>query len=104
VAVSAVESKTAKDLICGMDVDTSTKLKLERGGKTYYFCSESCKHQFEASKPPAGDKKTGTAKDPICGMDVDTSTRLKVERGRKTYYFCSESCKHQFESAEGGHR
>jgi RND family efflux transporter MFP subunit len=38
----------AKDPICGMDVDTSTKLKVERDGKTWYFCSEHCKHQFES--------------------------------------------------------
>jgi YHS domain-containing protein len=93
----------AKDPICGMDVDTSTKLKVEREGKTWYFCSEHCKRQFEASNPPSSP--TGaTAKDPICGMDVDTSTKLKVERDGKTWYFCSEHCKRQFEASEGGRR
>jgi YHS domain-containing protein len=34
-----------------MDVDPATAQKVERDGKTYYFCSEYCKEQFE--KDPA---------------------------------------------------
>jgi len=38
----------AKDPVCGMDVDEkNAKIKTTYGGKTYYFCSESCKKQFE---------------------------------------------------------
>ena len=41
---------TAKDPVCGMDVDTSTsKLKSEHRGKTYYFCGPGCKKAFEAN-------------------------------------------------------
>lgn len=97
VAPAGNNAGTARDSVCGMDVDTSTSLKVERGGKTYYFCSESCKRQFESAKP-AG-KKAAAARDPVCGMEVDTSARLRVERGGKTYYFCSEHCKRQFEAA-----
>ncbi len=42
---------TVKDPVCKMDVDPARALKAERDGKTYYFCSEYCKEQFE--KDPA---------------------------------------------------
>ena len=38
---------SAKDPVCGMDVDTSTDLKVEYEGQTYYFCSRGCKLEFE---------------------------------------------------------
>ncbi|GFP30119.1 heavy metal translocating P-type ATPase [Candidatus Hakubella thermalkaliphila] len=38
----------AKDPICGMVVDKATALKTEIAGRTYYFCSESCKRTFES--------------------------------------------------------
>jgi len=38
----------AKDPICGMNVDEKrAKYKSEHMGKTYYFCSQTCKTQFE---------------------------------------------------------
>jgi YHS domain-containing protein len=41
------ESKTAaKDPICGMNVDEATALHAERGGKTFYFCSDQCRQKF----------------------------------------------------------
>lgn len=37
-----------KDLICGMMVDTKTaQFKSIFEEKTYYFCSEHCKKQFD---------------------------------------------------------
>ncbi len=39
----------AKDPVCGMFVDeTTAELKATVGGKTYYFCSETCLQQFTA--------------------------------------------------------
>lgn len=38
----------AKDPVCGMEVDESTGIKLEKDGKVYYFCSEEDKHKFLA--------------------------------------------------------
>ena len=39
----------AKDPICGMYVDEATaELKGQVRGVTYYFCSESCLHEFLA--------------------------------------------------------
>jgi Cu+-exporting ATPase len=38
----------AKDPICGMVIDKATALKLERNGRTYYFCSPNCLRTFES--------------------------------------------------------
>ena len=41
------ESKTMiKDPICGMSIDESTALHSEREGKTFYFCSDTCRQKF----------------------------------------------------------
>ena len=37
-----------KDPICGMLVDKATALSCERGGRHYYFCSDSCLRTFES--------------------------------------------------------
>ena len=37
-----------KDQICGMVVDKATALKVERGGRVYYFCSPNCLRTFES--------------------------------------------------------
>lgn len=37
-----------KDVVCGMDVDPrSAAGQSEYQGQTYYFCSDSCKQQFD---------------------------------------------------------
>ncbi|MBP2030808.1 YHS domain-containing protein [Methanohalophilus levihalophilus] len=37
-----------KDPVCGMKIDKRTaKFKSEYEGKTYYFCSLSCKKKFD---------------------------------------------------------
>jgi len=38
----------AKDPICGMVVPTATALSAQRGGRTYYFCSQGCRQTFLA--------------------------------------------------------
>jgi YHS domain-containing protein len=38
----------ASDPVCGMQVDRAKAIKLERGSRTFYFCSEHCLHTFEA--------------------------------------------------------
>jgi YHS domain-containing protein len=39
-----------KDQICGMEVNEDTKFKSSYKGKTYVFCSASCKQTFD-NKP-----------------------------------------------------
>ncbi len=52
------ESKSVtKDPICGMTVDKATALHVERDGKTFYFCSDTCRQKFlsmPASAKPEG--------------------------------------------------
>jgi uncharacterized membrane protein YraQ (UPF0718 family)/YHS domain-containing protein len=38
----------ATDPVCGMTVDRSKALSMERGGVTYYFCGPGCRERFEA--------------------------------------------------------
>ena len=40
----------ATDPICGMQVDESTDLTAERGGQTFYFCSDHCRQKFIAQE------------------------------------------------------
>jgi len=55
MTIAAPEAKEATDPVCGMKVDTAeakaAKLSSEHQGKTYFFCNETCKKQFD--KAPA---------------------------------------------------
>jgi len=114
----------AIDPVCGMQVDEqSSTATAVHAGKTWYFCSARCQHEFEANpskyaqsdetvKPEphghahgmtaakAGKAAKDMAKDPICGMMVDKATALKSERAGRAYYFCSVGCQRTFESPE----
>lgn len=38
------------DPVCGMSIeDTDAPAKAEHAGTTYFFCSESCKEEFETN-------------------------------------------------------
>jgi YHS domain-containing protein len=39
----------AYDVVCGMEVDTSSPHEVEHEGKTYYFCCGGCQGAFERS-------------------------------------------------------
>ncbi len=52
------EKATAIDPICGMEVDTSSALSAEKGGKTYYFCSPGCRSEFLGEKIPTGSPES----------------------------------------------
>jgi len=60
-APAASKSATKiKDPVCGMDVDpASAKHTFEHSGKTFYFCSASCREKFQAE--PQRYIKPGTA-------------------------------------------
>lgn len=60
-AAPSSEQDKAKDPICGMLVSKATALKSERGGRTYYFCSESCKQTFESPETELKRMKTRVA-------------------------------------------
>lgn len=46
--ISKAVAEMAKDPICGMVIPKDRSIKREVGGRTYYFCSESCVRTFEA--------------------------------------------------------
>lgn len=44
-----------KDVVCGMQVDpTKAAGASDYNGKTYYFCSKSCKAKFDADPAQYG--------------------------------------------------
>ncbi len=47
-ATAKAIGEMAKDPICGMVIPKDRSIKREAGGRTYYFCSESCVKTFEA--------------------------------------------------------
>lgn len=50
-----------KDPICGMSVNESTAFHAERDGKTFFFCSDSCRQKFLARPPGAkSEGESGT--------------------------------------------
>ena len=53
----AIKGEMAKDPVCGMVVPKETALKREIGGRTYYFCSESCVKTFESPERELKDMK-----------------------------------------------
>jgi Cu(I)/Ag(I) efflux system membrane fusion protein len=124
-AAAGIYGESSKDPVCGMYVDEG-KAKAsgktsEYHGKTYYFCSDGCKQQFDKDpgryigksdgknglhrKPGSENMQALSAarvhKDPICGMDVDEKSARAAGRTSeyqgKTYYFCSDGCKQQFD-------
>ena len=118
----------ANDPVCGMTVEEKSAAGIAvHVGKTYYFCSSKCQHEFEAnptkyaeggrasaeashghnhaynhgmSEAKASIAAGEKAKDPICGMMVDKTTALKTDRAGRAYYFCSVGCQRTFESPE----
>jgi YHS domain-containing protein len=54
---SMLEETMAVDPVCGMEVAKDKAVTYEYEGKTYYFCSETCRDQF-AADPMAYMKET----------------------------------------------
>jgi Cu+-exporting ATPase len=47
---ATTEGTMEQDVVCGMQVDPAkAAAKSEYNGKTYYFCSASCKSKFDAN-------------------------------------------------------
>ena len=55
----------ATDPVCGMKVDRSKALRATHAGRTYFFCSEHCRSQFEAD--PESYVGHGAAHEPAVG-------------------------------------
>jgi P-type Cu+ transporter len=122
-----VGTKMERDPVCGTQVNPDTaKIKSERLGKTFYFCSPGCAQKFQktpdqylpaqqakesaqtgalAILPTVGSQASAfpvlgaepMEKDPVCGMAVDPKKAAgKFDYHGKTYFFCSSRCAERF--------
>ncbi|MBI4686685.1 MAG: cadmium-translocating P-type ATPase [Nitrospirae bacterium] len=57
VKVEVEKEGMAKDPVCGMVVPKARSIKREIGGRTYYFCAESCVKTFESPEQELKDMK-----------------------------------------------
>jgi YHS domain-containing protein/uncharacterized membrane protein YraQ (UPF0718 family) len=107
----STDNRYARDVICGMQVETETApARLELDGHTYYFCSEHCQERFVLDPSRYLERSNVStvtdnlrsqteryAEDPICHMTVEISPgTLSAEVGGETYYFCGEGCRASF--------
>ncbi len=99
----------ATDPVCGMIIDVKDAVATSKyKGKTYHFCADACKEDFDKDPESYIGKKlaepvvtdASMAKDPICGMVVPKNKSLRKEYGGRIYYFCSKGCLDTFESPE----
>ncbi len=97
------------DPVCGMTIDVKDAVATSKyKGKTYHFCADACKEDFDKDPESYIGKKlaepvvtdASMAKDPICGMVVPKDKSLRKEFGGRIYYFCSKGCLDTFESPE----
>ncbi len=97
------------DPVCKMTIEDKDAVATSTyKGTTYYFCSKSCKKDFDINPGSfLGEMISATskaiaemAKDPICGMVIPKERSIKREVGGKAYYFCSENCVRTFEAPE----
>jgi Cu+-exporting ATPase len=51
-----------RDPVCDMEVDPKTAPKSEFQGRTYYFCSLSCKQTFDDNPKEYADKARAVGK------------------------------------------
>jgi Cu+-exporting ATPase len=51
------EGIMAKDPVCGMAVDESKAIKVQKDNATYYFCSTHCKEKFLSVPVGEGHKE-----------------------------------------------
>jgi YHS domain-containing protein len=62
-----VKLNMVKDPVCEMNVDEKTgTLKSEYMGKTYYFCSQSCKDVFEKNPKRFAGQDSEDDEDDCC--------------------------------------
>jgi YHS domain-containing protein/uncharacterized membrane protein YraQ (UPF0718 family) len=109
----------AKDPVCGMQVEIAhAPATAVHDGTTAYFCSDHCRHRFEADPARyaggdhaghdhaghdhaghdhAGHGDGATAVDPVCGMTVAVDgAEHVVEHDGQRYVFCGPGCAEHF--------
>jgi len=53
----------AIDPVCGMRVDEKTAERSTYAGKTFYFCSKTCKQEFDANPEQFAQQTTTQSKE-----------------------------------------
>jgi YHS domain-containing protein/uncharacterized membrane protein YraQ (UPF0718 family) len=106
----------ALDPVCGMQVETaSAPASVIHRGHPVYFCSDHCRHRFEADPDrfaaavahadPAGDGDLAdptTRVDPVCGMTVEPAAGgPHIAHHGDQVYFCCNGCKEVFVADPG---
>ena len=93
------------DPVCGMTVDPRRTgvAPVERGGETYWFCSDGCRDRFlkrdHHDHKEAAMSDSELALDPVCGMTIPKATAAATrEHEGKTFYFCMEGCAQAFQA------
>lgn len=93
------------DPVCGMTIAPEDSVgHVEREGKTYHFCSSSCKEKFQADplRYTVGASEAAAPQlhhDPVCGMDIESKDATgTLEHEGKTYHFCGNSCVDKFKA------
>ncbi|HET9691321.1 MAG TPA: permease [Acidimicrobiales bacterium] len=93
----------AKDPVCGMQVEAAhAPASTEHDGERVYFCSDHCKHRFDADPErylaaSAAEEAAG-AVDPVCGMTVDPARAgARRETDGEVTYFCCAGCAEAFD-------
>jgi Cu+-exporting ATPase len=95
------------DPVCKMVIDEEDAAGTSfYKGRTYYFCAEPCKEDFdkdpekfleEKAVAAAEQEGAGTTTDPVCGMSVDIEkAEFRFDYKGTTYYFCSKHCLDKF--------
>ena len=92
---------TVTDPVCGMAIEAAQAAATrEYNGRTYYFCSEECKEDFDkhpekfliiVQKAPKGSV------DPVCKMSVDAMDNSPncLDNSKKVF-FCSDHCRSKY--------
>lgn len=57
VEQTSAKKTTAKDRVCGMEVQKDKALRLEHNGKKYFFCSKKCEEIFK-KEPSVYERNT----------------------------------------------
>ncbi len=99
-----------RDVVCGMYLFTTEGCKISKvNGKKYFFCSKTCRDEFEKNKMryfnmdkskivgQSNKDWEQTSRDPVCGQMIN----IKDAKGssifmNNKYHFCSESCNNVF--------
>ncbi len=89
-----------KDPVCGMEVDESKALKIEKDGKGYFFCSKNCQDKFSGSRKDRSEDLTNIpAKNKTIRQKEDTDAKGKATLNLKVIGMDNPHCLSTVEGA-----